>query len=101
MNDPLSNPQRRRLKALAQRLEPVLRIGKHGLSETFLQSTGEALDRHELIKIRFEEFKDHRHELAADLARRTDSHLVWIVGHVAVLFRRQPDPARRKVHLPD
>lgn len=101
MDSPLSNPHRRRLKALAQRLDPVLHVGKHGLSEPFIQSAGEAIDRHELIKIRFEEFKDRRHELAADLARRTGSHLVWIVGHVAVLFRRHPDPARRKINLPD
>ncbi len=101
MNDPLTNPQRRKLKALAQRLDAVLQVGKHGLSETFIRSTAEALDQHELIKIRFEEFKDRRHELAADLARLTGGHLVWIVGHVAVLFRRHSDPARRRVHLPD
>jgi len=34
------------------------------------------------------------------MATRTNSELVWIVGHVAILYRAQADPARRRV-LPD
>lgn len=99
MTPELSNPQRRKLKALAQKLEPLLRVGKNGLSEPFLQSLRDAFHHHELIKIRFDEMKERRKELAPEIAARTSSHLVWIVGHVAVFFREHPDPARRGIRF--
>jgi RNA-binding protein len=93
----LSNPQIRKLKALAQQLEPVVHVGKAGVTDAFLAGVEQALNDHELIKIKFTAFKEERKPLAAEIAARTQSELVWIVGHVAVLYRAQPDPARRKV----
>jgi len=96
---PLTNPQIRKLKALAQRLEPALRLGRAGLSDAFLGAVNDELDRQELIKLRFEELKEQRKELAPQIAAKTRSHLVWIVGHVAVFYREQADPEKRKVHI--
>ena len=93
----LSNPQIRQLKALAQRLEPVVHVGKAGVTDELVASVEQALNDHELIKIKFTAFKTEKESLAAEIAARTQSELVWIVGHVAVLYRAQPDPARRKV----
>jgi len=95
----LTNPQIRKLKALAQRLEPVVYVGKAGVTDELLSSVEQALNDHELIKIKFTAFKDTRKPLAEEIATRTHSELVWIVGHVAVLYREQPDPAKRRVHL--
>ncbi len=96
---PFSNPQIRKLKALAQRLEPVLHVGKGGVTDAFLKSVDEALGSHELIKIKFAAFKDEKHELSALIAGKTSSFLVAQVGHVAVLYRAPADPAKRKVAL--
>jgi RNA-binding protein len=93
----LSNPQIRKLKALAQQLEPVVCLGKAGLTDEFLASVEQALQDHELIKVRFAAFKEQRKTLASEMAGRTQSELVWIIGHVAVFYRAQPDPARRCV----
>ena len=93
----LSNPQIRKLKSLAQRLEPVVYIGKAGVTDELLASVEQALNDHELIKIKFTAFKEEKKSLAAEIAARTQSELVWIVGHVAVLYRQQPDSARRCV----
>jgi len=49
----LSNPQLRKLKVLAQRLDPVLHLGKAGWTDAFLASVEQALNSHELIKIKF------------------------------------------------
>ena len=95
----LTNPQLRTLKALAQRLEPDLHIGKTGVTDSFVASVEQALDDHELIKIKFAAFKDAKKTLAAEIAAHTHSELVWIVGHVAVLYRMQPDPTRRRILL--
>src|SRR5215469_8755746 len=87
MLNPLTNPEIRRLKAAAQRLEPILKIGKAGLSDGFVQSVNDALSQHELVKIKFVEFKDQKKELAPQLADKTASHLIMRVGNVMVLHR--------------
>lgn len=99
MNAPLPNPVVRKLKGLAQRLEPVLALGKAGASAGFVKSLEEALAQHELVKLKFAAFKDERKEIAPQLAEQTGSQLIWIVGHVAVFYRQQPDPAKRKIAL--
>ena len=97
MNAKLSNSVVSKLKSLAQKLEPVLALGKSGASEGFLKSLDEVLGQHELVKIKFAAFKDERKTLAPQLAKKTGSQLIWIVGHVAVFYRQQPDPEKRKV----
>lgn len=97
MNAPLANSTISKLKGLAQRLEPVLALGKAGATDAFLKSLDEALAQHELVKIKFAAFKDERKTLAPQLAEKTGSQLIWIVGHVAVFYRQQPDAAKRKV----
>jgi RNA-binding protein len=86
----LTQSEIRRLKARAQTLKALLKVGRQGLSPEFLGALDEALKHHELLKVKFEEFKADRRELAARLAEQTGSHLVTVVGHVAVLYRPKP-----------
>src|SRR5262245_27732107 len=95
----LTNPQIRKLKGMAQRMEATLKIGKHGLSEAFIKSLDEELTRHELVKVKFAEFKEQRKELAPQLAQKTGAHLVTLLGNVVVLFRRNGDPEKRRIEL--
>ena len=90
MLEPLNNPQLRKFKAAAQHLEPMLKVGKAGLSEGFIHSVDVALAQHELVKIKFAEFKAEKKELAPQLAERTASHLIMRVGNVMVLHRPRP-----------
>src|SRR5580658_9911656 len=87
---PLTNAQSRSLKARAQLLKAALKVGKEGLSPQFLAALDDALKRHELLKVKFDNFKDQKKELAPQLAEKTGSHLVTRVGNVAVLFRPKP-----------
>jgi len=87
MLEPLNNSQIRKFKAAAQQLEPMLKVGKAGLSEGFIRSVDLALTQHELVKIKFAEFKEQKKELAPQLAEKTASHLVMRVGNVMVLHR--------------
>ena len=86
MLEPLNNSQIRKFKAAAQHLEPMLKVGKAGLSEGFIRSVDVALTQHELVKIKFVEFKEQKKELAPQLAERTASHLIMRVGNVMVLM---------------
>lgn len=79
----------RRLKATAQLLKPTFKVGRAGLSPEFIRGLAEAFRHHELIKVKFEEFKEEKAELAPQLAEKTASHLIWLIGHVAVLYRRK------------
>jgi RNA-binding protein len=90
MLEPLNNSQTRKFKAAAQLLEPMLKVGKAGLSEGFIRSVDMALAQHELVKIKFTEFKEQKKELAPQLAEKTASHLIMRVGNVMVLHRPKP-----------
>lgn len=87
---PARTPSLRDLKSASQRLRPLLWIGKSGVTPDFLSALDAALDSHELVKVRFESFKDQKKTLAPDLANRTRSQLVLRVGNVAVYYRQRP-----------
>jgi RNA-binding protein len=90
----LSNAEIRSLKAQAQRLKATLKVGKDGLSPQFLAALDEALKHHELIKVKFDDFKEQKKELAPQLAEKSNSHLVTRVGNVVVLYRPKPVEAK-------
>jgi RNA-binding protein len=87
----LTTAEVRRLKAQAQRLKAILKLGRQGCSPAFLQALDEALTQHGLVKVKFDEFKEQKRELAPQLAEKTVSHLVALVGNVAVLYRPKPE----------
>ena len=95
----LTNLQKRALKGLAQRMDPLLKVGKLGLTDSLIRSADEALERHELVKVRFESFKnkEQKQHRMPELADRTKSLLIARVGHVAVFFRRNPDPEKQRI----
>lgn len=85
----LTGAQKRALKSRAQLLEAVIRIGQSGVTDALLQSLDNALSQHELVKVRFADFKEERKTLAPQLAERTSSSLIQQVGNVAVFFRKR------------
>ena len=85
----LTNPELRTLKAKAQLLKPMLKVGKDGLSPAFVNAVHDALEHHELVKVKFDEFKEQKKELGPKLADRVAAQVVMQVGHVIVLFRRK------------
>ena len=93
----LNNAQIRKLKGMAQRMDASLKVGKQGLSDGFIKTLNEELDRHELVKLKFVEFKEQRKELAPQLAEKTHSHLVTLLGNVVVLYRPNPDESKQKI----
>ena len=95
----LTTTQVAKLKGLAQRLDATLKIGKAGLSDAFLQTVRETLAHRELIKVKFDEFKDQKKTLAPQLAEKTESRLVTLIGNVAVLYRQNPNPEKRRIKV--
>ena len=89
MAEPLENRELRALKARAQLLKPLLRVGKDGISPALLKSLDEALTHHELVKVKFDQLKEQKKELMPLLADKASAHIVQRVGNVMVLFRRK------------
>ncbi len=86
----LTNAQVRDLKARGQRLKATLKVGKEGLSAGFLAALDQALNHHELLKVKFDDLKEQKHELAPQMAEQSGSRLVMLVGNVALLYRPRP-----------
>jgi len=98
----LTSLQAKYLRGIAHRLKPVVWVGQKGITATVLESIHAALDTHELIKVKFVDFKDRRLKAAcaAEVEQKTGSSLAGMIGHMAIFYRRHPDPEQRKIVLP-
>lgn len=97
---PLTSSQRKYLRAEAHHLEAIVLVGKQGVTDMLVRSAAQALAAHELVKVRFNDHKDEKAELAAEIERRTGSALVGIIGNVATYYRPHDEPEKRKLTLP-
>jgi RNA-binding protein len=88
---PLTNAKIRELKARAQLMKPTIKVGHDGLSEKFIAALDDLLKRHDLVKVKFSDFKEDKKTLAPQLAEKTASELIMRVGNVAVLYRAKAD----------
>ncbi len=87
---------KRRLRARAHGLKPVIIVGASGLSAGLLAALAQALDDHALIKVRVNaEDRGARRDMIAELCSASGAQLVQTIGHVAVLFREPEDEALR------
>jgi len=96
----LTKGQKKYLRSLAHHLNPIVMVGKQGLTESVIAKVNESLDSHELIKIRFLEWKEQKKPLSKEIADKTRSVLAGMIGHVAILYRQQENLEKRKIKLP-
>ena len=94
--------QKKHLKGLAHGLKPVVQIGKEGITEGIIRAVDEGLFRHELIKIKFIDFKDkeQKAELSREIEVKTESDRIGMVGHTVIFYKQHVDPLKRKIALP-
>ena len=95
----LSSSQRSYLRSQAHNLEPVVIIGKNGITNGTIETVKKALDARELIKIKFREYKDEKQSLSHQIAESTESHVVGMIGHTVILFRQNPSPEKQNIHM--
>ena len=95
----LSSSQRSYLRSQAHNLEPVVIIGKNGITNGTIETVKKALDARELIKIKFCEYKDEKQSLSHQIAESTESHVVGMIGHTVILFRQNPISEKQNIHM--
>lgn len=98
----LTSSQAKYLRGLAHNLEPVVQVGQKGFTDTLVKSVDANLTAHELIKIRFVDFKEKEQklEITGQITKATHSALAGMIGHVVILYRPHPESEKRKIKLP-
>ena len=80
---------KKQLKSQAHHLSPVLLMGNKGLSEALIAECEQALTAHELIKIKIVAAdKDEKNQIINDICQATQAELVQIIGHMAIVYRK-------------
>lgn len=97
----LTSAQRSHLRRLAHGLAPAVLVGRQGVTEAVLAEIDDALEARELIKVKLPGDRDERRAMADGIAARTDAAIAGLIGRMAILYRRNPDPDKRPVDLPD
>ncbi|MGE4517898.1 MAG: ribosome assembly RNA-binding protein YhbY [Desulfobacteraceae bacterium] len=98
----LKNFQKKYLKGLAHNLKPVVFLGQNGVTLNFLESVNQALEKHELIKIKFIDYKEKefKTKICESIVKETKAYYVSLIGHTLILYRKSSDEKNRKIKLP-
>lgn len=84
----LTGKQTRFLRGLGHHLDPVVQVGKDGVSEGLVGALDAALEQHELIKIKLgEAVGAERKDIAQAIAEASSSSLVQVLGRTVLLYR--------------
>ena len=97
----LKGSQKKYLRGLAHNLNPSAFIGQKGLTETLIEEIDNALEAAELIKVKFNDFKDKesKNSLSQKIAETTQSHIAGMIGHVVILYRPNKNSEKQKIQL--
>ena len=87
----MTSKTRAQLRSQAKALSPVVMVGHEGITEGVIAALDAALTDHELVKVRFQDFKEMVRDLSVQLANKTASVLVSTTGFTAVFYRKNPE----------
>lgn len=94
----LTGKQNRYLRGLGHHLKPTVYVGKEEVNEAVIKATEEALDTHELIKVKLQDgCLSDRKEVAEELSTATGAAVAQILGKIILLYRPSKE---QKIILP-
>ncbi len=94
--------QKKYLRGLAHGLKPVVFVGRQGMTEAVADAVDAALDRHELIKVKFVDFKekDQKERIREAIETATNALSAGTIGHMTIFYRQHHDPEKQRIVLP-
>lgn len=88
----LTGKQKGFLRSMGNEMDPILQVGKGGITEAVITQTDEVLEVRELIKCRvLQNCSDEPKSVAAELAEHVQADLVQVIGRNFLLFRQSKD----------
>lgn len=95
----LTGNQRSYLKGMANSINPILQIGKKGITENFVKQVDEALEAREIIKINVldNSFLEPK-KVANELCTLIDAEFVQSIGNKITLYRESKE--NKRIELP-
>ena len=82
---------RKALRAAGHHLQPIVQVGKEGLTERVLAQLSEALDHHELVKVKVgTESPEERFEVAERIREEGNAQVAQVLGRTILAYRRHP-----------
>jgi RNA-binding protein len=94
----LTGKQKRHLRALGHHLDPVVQLGKQGLSDGAKEAVRAALSAHELVKVRLgTECPDELEAVASRLGPELSAEVAQLLGRTMLLYRRHPKEPKIKL----
>ncbi len=89
----LTGKQNRYLRGLGHHLKPIVMIGKEEVNDAVISATDEALEIHELIKVKLQDgCLSDRKNVAQALAEATKSAIAQVLGKNILLYRQSKEP---------
>lgn len=96
----ITTKQRAFLRGLGNALEPVMQIGKEGLSENSLQTIEGLLEARELIKIHIlNNCQSTPKEMMAQICQSTNAMPVQVIGGKIIIYRKSSKKDFKHIEL--
>ena len=98
----MTSKERAALRAQANSLEPLFQVGKGGVNDALIAQTLDAFRSRELLKLKvlLETAPKPPREIAEEIAAKTQSEVVQVVGGSLIFCTKNPNrpSVRKKVH---
>lgn len=96
----MTSKQRAYLRSLGVKLDTILMVGKGGMSPELIKQAEDALTKRELIKgkVLTDSAPLSPREAAEEIASKTQSQVVQVIGSKFCLYRKHPKEP--KIQLP-
>lgn len=92
----LNSKQRKILEKAAHDMQPVVIVGGAGVTDGVMEKIDSSLAAHELLKVKFNEYKDEKIDLTNEICEKTNATLVRVIGNIAILYREAEKADDRK-----
>ena len=94
----MTSKQRAILRGMGQTMEPVLQIGKDGISENTVKQCWDALEARELIKVTVLKNASYTSkEACEELCEKVHAEPVQVIGNRFVIYRQARENSRIKL----
>ena len=97
----ITTKQRAFLRGLGNALDPVMQIGKDGITDNVLNGVNLLLEARELVKFKMlKNCDEDAKTLANEIARRVGADVVQVIGNIFILYKRSTRKDFKHIQLP-